>query len=80
MQEALSAASLGEAPFGSLDLCVEGFGESRALRTLDDYLTMTDVDFARYGRRLLLAALPPRLATPPRFFRHAAGVHRFEWR
>lgn len=47
MQEALSAASLDEAPFGSLDLCVEGYGESRALLTLDNYLSMSDVDFAR---------------------------------
>lgn len=47
MQEALSAASLDEAPFGFLDLCVEGYGETRALRTLDDYLSMSDVDFAR---------------------------------
>lgn len=47
VQEALSAASLDEAPFGFLDLCVEGYGETRALRTLDDYLSMSDVDFAR---------------------------------
>lgn len=49
VQEALSIASLEEAPFGALHLCKEGFGESRALAMLDDYLTMSEVDFARYG-------------------------------
>lgn len=47
VQEALSAAAQAEAPFGALDLCVEGYGESRALAMLDDYLTMGEVDFAR---------------------------------
>ncbi|CAM9970012.1 unnamed protein product, partial [Ectocarpus fasciculatus] len=47
VQEALSAASQEEAPFGALDLCVEGYGESRALGMLDDYLSMGEVDFAR---------------------------------
>lgn len=50
-------ASLDEAPFGALDLCVEGYGESRALRILDDYLSMSEVDFARYDRRLPVAIL-----------------------
>lgn len=49
VQEALSTASLDEAPFGALDLCKEGYGESKALRILDDYLSMSEVDFARYG-------------------------------
>lgn len=47
VQEALSAASQEEAPFGALDLCVEGYGESRAMGMLDDYLSMGEVDFAR---------------------------------
>lgn len=47
VQKALSMASYDEAPFGSLRLCVEGFGESRALRMLDDYLSMGEVEFAR---------------------------------
>ncbi|CAM9726855.1 unnamed protein product [Scytosiphon promiscuus] len=46
VQEALSTASSEEAPFGALNLCVEGFGETRALGMLDDYLSMNDVDFA----------------------------------
>lgn len=69
-------ASLDEAPFGALDLCVEGYGESRALRTLDDYLSMSEVDFARYDKKLSVAAPPPRLGTLPRFFRHAEGARR----
>lgn len=46
---ALSTASLEEAPFGSLRLCGEGYGESRALQILDDYLSMDEVEFARCG-------------------------------
>ncbi len=59
VQEALSKASLDEAPFGALDLCKEGFGESKALRILDDYLSMSEVDFARYvvGIRRLCPAV-----------------------
>lgn len=48
VQKALSVASREEAPFGSLALCCQGFGEARATRILDDYLSMGDVDFARY--------------------------------
>eukprot|EP00752_Nemacystus_decipiens_P012696 g11248.t1 len=47
VQKALSTASLEEAPFGALNLCKEGYGESRALAMLDDYLSMSEVDFAR---------------------------------
>lgn len=47
IRKELSRASLQEAPFGARRLCVEGFGESWALSTLDDYLSMGDEDFAR---------------------------------
>ncbi|CAM9378091.1 unnamed protein product [Pylaiella littoralis] len=47
VQEALMTASLDEAPFGALNLCVEGYGESRALRLLDEYLSKSEVEFAR---------------------------------
>ena len=49
MKKALSDASLEEAPFGTSKLCVEGYGESWALRTLDDYLSMDEEDFARWN-------------------------------
>lgn len=47
VQTALSIASREEAPFGSLVLCREGFGESRASSMADDYLSLGAVDFAR---------------------------------
>lgn len=47
VRESLSTASHDEAPFGALQLCVEGYGESRALGMLDDYLSMGEVELAR---------------------------------
>lgn len=47
IRKELSKASFQEAPFGARRLCVEGFGESWALTTLEDYLSMGDEDFAR---------------------------------
>lgn len=47
IRKELSKASFQEAPFGARRLCVEGFGESWALTTLDDYFSMGDEDFAR---------------------------------
>lgn len=47
IRKELSKASFQEATFGARRLCVEGFGESWALTTLDDYFSMGDEDFAR---------------------------------
>lgn len=56
VQKALSMASRDEPPFGSLALCNDGFGESRALRILDDYLSLSDADFGRYDTSKYLAS------------------------